>query len=65
MEIRRQFIVEVNGKFQILFSTDTKYFITTNGGFGQRDLYIEEISDKEAWELLEPTKKSKHEQRKH
>lgn len=57
MEIRRQYIVEVNGRFQILYSTATKYFITSNGSFNQRDFYIEEITDEEAWDLLEPKKK--------
>jgi hypothetical protein len=54
MEIRRIYIVEVNGKLQILYSTAIKYFVTSNGAFNQRETFIEEISSEQAWELLEP-----------
>ncbi len=52
-EIQRSYIVEVNGKFQVLYSTKLEYFITTNGAFGQRDTYIEKITDEEAWALMD------------
>lgn len=60
-QIRNQWIVFVAGKFQILYATATEYFVTTNGGFGQRDTYIQKISDEEAWKLRgsKPKKPSK------
>ncbi len=57
MEIKTQFIVNVKGSWQILFITENgDFYITSNGGFGQRDLYIESISADEAKQLLNQTK---------
>lgn len=56
MQIKDQWIVNVNGAWHILyFCAPDKYFITSNGGFGQRDLYIEEITKEEAWKIQSQT----------
>lgn len=53
MEVINQFIVKVKGHWQLLSCTaGDRYFITSNGGFGQRDLYFEEISAEEATGLI-------------
>ena len=53
MQILEQHIVVVKGSFQILsICKNGKYFITSNGGFGQREMYIEQIPESEALNLL-------------
>ena len=52
-EIQQSFIVRDKiGNVQILYVTDHGYYITSNGGFGQRDMYIEKISKEEADKYL-------------
>lgn len=51
-EVQQTFVVHIKSHFQILFVTDHGYFITSNGGFGQRDLYIEAISQEEGQKIL-------------
>lgn len=41
------------GKFQILYQTfEKKFYLSSNGGFGQRDMYITEASEEEAADAL-------------
>lgn len=52
-QILEQHIVIYEGKYQVLFiCKDNRYFITTNGAFGQRDMLIEELHESEALKLL-------------
>lgn len=53
MRLLDSYIVRVDGKFQQLFlCIDGKYFITSNGAFGQRDTYIIPIIEDEALKLI-------------
>lgn len=45
MEVYSQYIVKVDGKWQILYATAIRYFITTDDG------YLKEVTDDEAWKL--------------
>lgn len=45
MKIIEQFIVETEGKFQVLYVCEEgKYFLTNNGAFGQNPTGIMQIS---------------------
>lgn len=56
-EIQQSFIVrDQTGNCQILYVTDHGYYMTSNGGFGQRDMYIQKIDKEEANKYLKETK---------
>jgi len=56
MKIESTYIVRYVGKLQVLYVTDAgEYFVSSNGGFGQRDTYLEQITEKEAADLLNTT----------
>lgn len=55
MQIIAQYIVSYEGNWQLLSkSKDGNYYITSNGGFGQRDMCIESITAGEAEKLIDP-----------
>lgn len=67
MEVTETFVVSVNSSWQIIYKcafanvNDKEmaiYFITSNGGFGQRGMYIEQITKKQALDLIEKMKES-------
>lgn len=56
-EIQQSFIVrDETGNFQVLYVTDHGYYMTSNGGFGQKDMYIQKIDKNEADKYLKDKK---------
>ena len=53
MKIINQYIVSKSSKWVVLYETKYAYFITTNGAFGQRETYVEQIDGQEARRLIE------------
>ncbi len=53
MEIKKQYLIQVNGQWQILFDCGfNNWFCTSNGAFNQREMYIISISKEEAEKLI-------------
>lgn len=54
MKVIDQYIVKHEGTLQILFMCENQQcFVTSNGGFGQRDMYLEQIDLEEAAKLVD------------
>lgn len=57
MKVIKQYIVKTTFGFQIVFYCEgERFFQTTNGGFGQRDMSIKEITGEEAQQLIDKSK---------
>lgn len=53
LEIEKSYIVYVGTRPKILYHCNYYgWFLTTNGGFGQLDYYLDEITEERAIELL-------------
>lgn len=60
-EISKTYIFVSQGAFQVLYETYSgEYYCTSNGGFGQRDTYIEVVPTIVAKNLIKELNKTKN-----